>query len=96
MLRSFFRSFNLPALLLGGALLLSFGLNVLLLRTQAEAMPDDDHNELAFTTAELHLAQRLLLQCQDQQQRQDSLLARQAATVPVPTPESRAAFTSTQ
>ncbi|WP_345238620.1 hypothetical protein [Hymenobacter saemangeumensis] len=62
-------------LLAGGALVLSLGLNVLLLQNHADYLPDDTSEELAVTTAELHLAQRLLLQCQGQQQRQDSLLA---------------------
>lgn len=74
MLRSEFRPNHLLTLLLGGALVLSFGLNVLLLRAQAQAWPEDNDPELAATAAELHLTQRLLTQCQGQRQRQDSLL----------------------
>ena len=74
MLRSEFRPNHLLTLLLGGALLLAFGLNVLLLRAQAETWPDDNDTELAATAAELHLTQRLLTQCQGQRQQQDSLL----------------------
>ena len=70
------RPTNMLALLFGGALLLSLGLNGVLLAAHPDAWPDDDtSDELAATTADLHLTQRLLAQCQHQQQRQDSLLA---------------------
>ncbi|UOQ55036.1 hypothetical protein [Hymenobacter cellulosivorans] len=67
------RPTNLLALLLGGALVLSLGLNGLLLTARPEPWPAED-DELTATTADLHLTQRLLAQCQQQQQRQDSLL----------------------
>lgn len=76
MLHSEFRPNHLLTLLLGGALVLSFGLNVLLLRVQAQAWPEDNDTELVATAAELHLTQRLLTQCQGQRQQQDSLLVR--------------------
>ncbi|MDO7851439.1 hypothetical protein [Hymenobacter convexus] len=63
---------NLLALLLGGALVLSLGLNGVLLTARPEPWPDDD-DALAATTADLHLTQRLLAQCQQHQLRQDSL-----------------------
>ncbi len=69
-----FRPTNLLTLLLGGALVLSFGLNVLLINANAEVWPEDDDNDLTAATAELHFTQRLLTQCQGRQQRQDSLL----------------------
>ncbi|MBF9140907.1 hypothetical protein [Hymenobacter properus] len=69
---------NLLALLLGGALLLSLGLNGVLLTARPEPWPDDD-DALAATTADLHLTQRLLAQCQQQQLRQDSLRAHNAS-----------------
>ena len=94
MLRSEPRSPHLLTLLVGGALALSFGLNVLLLRGHAEAWPEDD-DELATATAELHLTQRLLTQCQGRQQQQDSLLARRRAPSAAPaTPQP--AFYSTK
>jgi hypothetical protein len=68
------RSLNFLALLLGGALALSLGLNGLLLAARLEAWPDDVSAELAATTADLHQTQRLLASCQQHQQRQDSLL----------------------
>lgn len=74
MLPSEFRPTNLLTLLLSGVLVLSFGLNVLLIKTNAEVWPEDDDNELTATTAELHLTQRLLTQCQGHRQQQDSLL----------------------
>lgn len=74
MLRFEFRPNHLLTLLLGGALVLSFGLNVLLLRAQVQGWPEDADPELAATAAELHLTQRLLTQCQGQRQQQDSLL----------------------
>ncbi|OGX88153.1 hypothetical protein [Hymenobacter glacialis] len=63
------------ALLLGGALALSLGLNGLLLAARIEDWPDDVSAELAATTADLHQTQRQLTSCQLHQQRQDSLLA---------------------
>ena len=69
------RSLNFMALLLGGALALSLGLNGLLLAARIEDWPDDVSAELAATTADLHQTQRLLTSCQQHQQRQDSLLA---------------------
>ena len=66
------RPTNLLALLLSGALVLSLGLNGVLLTTRPETWPDDD-DTLAATTADLHLTQRLLAQCQQHQLRQDSL-----------------------
>lgn len=75
MLPSFLRPTNVLALLLSGVLLLSLVLNGVLLAARPETWPVDDDagDELAATTADLHLTQRLLAQCQ--QQRQDSLLA---------------------
>ncbi|MCB2376241.1 hypothetical protein LGH70_01520 [Hymenobacter sp. BT635] len=64
---------NLLALLLGGALVLSLGLNGVLLSARPETWPAED-DELTATTADLHLTQRLLAQCQQQQMRQDSVL----------------------
>jgi hypothetical protein len=75
------RSFNLLAALLGGALALSLGLNVLLLTGQIEEWPDDVSAELAATTADLHQTQRLLANCQQQYQ-QDSLIALSRNLVP--------------
>ena len=72
------RPTNVLALLLGGALVLSLGLNGWLLAAGpvAEA-PDENTAELAAATADLHLTRRLLSQCQTaQQQRLDSLLVR--------------------
>jgi hypothetical protein len=82
---------HLLSLLLGGALVLSFGFNVLLLRNYDAAQPDDDDTELTAATAELHLTQRLLTQCQGHRQRQDSLLVMlraypTAATSPTSSP----------
>jgi len=74
MTRSESRSLNFLALLLGGALALSLGLNGLLLAARLEAWPDDVSAELAATTADLHQTQRQLASCQQHQQRQDSLL----------------------
>jgi len=93
MLTSQSRLWNLPTLLLSGALVLSFGLNVLLLKMQAVTWPEDDNSELTATTAELHLTQRLLTQCQGRQQQQDSLLVLlraypTAAAPAVPSPAS--------
>lgn len=68
------RPFNFLALLLGGALALSLGLNGLLLADRSKNWPDDVSAELAATTADLHQTQRLLTNCQQDQQRQDSLL----------------------
>ncbi|MCR5886303.1 hypothetical protein LRS06_00660 [Hymenobacter sp. J193] len=68
------RSLNFLALLLGGVLALSLGLNGLLLAARIEDWPDDVSAELAATTADLHQTQRLLASCQQHQQRQDSLL----------------------
>lgn len=67
------RPTNLLALLLSGALVLSLGLNGVLLTARPEPWPDDDNDVLAATTADLHLTQRLLAQCQQHQLRQDSL-----------------------
>jgi hypothetical protein len=67
------RSLNFLALLLGGALALSLGLNGLLLAARIEDGPDDVSAELAATTADLLQTQRLLASCQQQRQ-QDSLL----------------------
>jgi hypothetical protein len=84
MTRLEFRSLNFLALLLGGALALSLGLNGLLLTNRLEAWSDDVNDELAATTADLHQTKRLLASCQQQQQRQDSLfiLSRNLATGP--------------
>jgi len=72
---------NLLALLLGGALVLSLGLNGVLLTARPETWPDDgDDNALAATTADLHLTQRLLAQCQQHQLRQDSLRNQSASS----------------
>lgn len=65
---------NVLALLLGSVLALSLGLNGWLLASWPEAEPDESP-ELATTIADLHLTQRLLARCQQQQQRQDSVLA---------------------
>ncbi|HEX8658729.1 MAG TPA: hypothetical protein VF690_14385 [Hymenobacter sp.] len=67
------RSLNFLALLLGGALALSLGLNGLLLAARIEDGPDDVSAELAATTADLLQTQRLLASCQQHRQ-QDSLL----------------------
>jgi len=64
------RSLNFLALLLGGALALSLGLNGVLLAARLEDWPDDVSAELAATTADLHQTQRQLASCQ---QHQDSL-----------------------
>ena len=68
------RPTNVLALLFGGALVLSLALNSWLLASWPNDQPTDDSTELAATTADLHLTQRLLAHCQHQQQRQDSLL----------------------
>jgi hypothetical protein len=65
------RSLKFLALLLGGALALSLGLNGLLLAARFEDWPDDVSAELTATTADLHQTQRQLADCQQQQ---DSLL----------------------
>jgi hypothetical protein len=85
MTRSESHPHNFLALLLGGALALSLGLNGLLLAARIEAWPDDVSAELAATTADLHQTQRLLASC-EQQQRQDSLLvlSRNLASGPNP------------
>jgi len=72
--RSEFQPTHVLTLLLSAALVLSFGLNVLLLRAHVDIWPEEQTDELAATAAELHLAQRLLTQCQGQRQQQDSLL----------------------
>ncbi|GAB3290456.1 hypothetical protein GCM10027511_02870 [Hymenobacter humi] len=68
------RPTNVLALLFGGALVLSLGLNSWLLASWPDDRPTDESTELAATTADLHLTQRLLAHCQHHQQRQDSLL----------------------
>ncbi len=82
---------NWMALLLGGVLALSLGFNVLLLKTHDDSLPEDDSQELTAATAELHLTQRLLTQCQGHRQQQDSLLVMlraypTAATSPTSSP----------
>ncbi|GAB3308216.1 hypothetical protein [Hymenobacter tenuis] len=84
---------NLLALLLGGALLLSLGLNGVLLSSRPEAWPADD-DELAATTADLHLTQRLLAQCQQQRLQQDSLLVRRGGGPALA--EQQAAFSTSK
>lgn len=69
------RPTNVLALLFGGALVLSLGLNSWLLAAWSNNRPDEyDRTELGATTAELHQTQRLLVRCQQQQQYQDSVL----------------------
>ncbi len=95
MLRSEFRPTHLLMLLFGGALVLSFGLNVVLLKAHVETWPEDD-DELVTATAELQLTQRLLTQCQGrQQQQQDSLLVLQRTSGVAPA-TSHSAFYSTK
>lgn len=68
--------------LLAGALALSLGLNGFLLSARNEAGPDD--TELAETTADLRLTQRLLDRCQAAHQQQDSLLTQLRTRAPSP------------
>ena len=86
------RPFDFLALLLGGALALSLGLNGLLLAARLEDGPDDVSAELAATTADLHQTQRLLTSCQQHQQHQqhrDSLLVLSRNLVPGAAPTAR-------
>ncbi|MDO7849804.1 hypothetical protein Q5H92_25810 [Hymenobacter sp. M29] len=86
---------NLLALLLGGALVLSLGLNGVLLTARPEVWPDDD-DALAATTADLHLTQRLLAQCQQQQVRQDSLVRLQGPVGSPALADHSSAFSSSK
>ena len=79
-----FRSFNLLAVLLAGALVLSLGLNGFLLYAHPAVAGDFD--DLPETEADLRMTQRLLARCQADHQRQDSLLAlRPSAPTALPT-----------
>ena len=74
------RSFNLLAVLLAGALVLSLGLNGFLLYSHPAGTGDFD--DLQETEADLRLTQKLLARCQATSQRQDSLLALWPAALP--------------
>ncbi|GAA4383863.1 hypothetical protein [Hymenobacter koreensis] len=84
MLRNSPRATHFLTLLFGGALVVSFGVNVLLLTVNPEPWPEDPNHELTATTADLHLTQRLLAQCQKQHQQQDSLLVLLRSQMPGP------------
>ena len=83
------RPFDFLALLLGGALALSLGLNGLLLAARLEDWPDDVSAELAAASADLHQTQRLLTSCQQHQQHRDSLLVLSRNLVPGAAPTAR-------